>query len=131
MAATVMRIQGVPLPNNKATAHALTAIYGIGIKTARDICKAAGVDTNTRLGQIEESDKQAIESEIERLIGAGDLVIEGELRREIAGNIERLKRIKCYRGLRHRNKLPARGQRTKTNARTRKGKKKLVAGKKK
>lgn len=118
------RIAGVDLPRDKRVEIGLTYIYGIGRPKANEIVKKAGIDPNTRV-------KDLTESEIAALRGIVDtLHVEGDLRREIALNIKRLKEINCYRGLRHKKGLPVRGQRTKTNARTRKGPKKL-AGKKK
>lgn len=119
------RIAGVDLPN-KATKIALTYIYGIGNTSASEICEKAGVDPNAHINNLSADEianlRKLIESEYK---------VEGRLRSEVNLNIKRLMDIGCYRGLRHRKGLPVRGQRTKTNARTRKGRKKTVAGKKK
>jgi len=118
------RIAGVDLPRDKRVEIGLTYIYGIGRPKANEIVKKAGIDPNTRVKDLTESEIAALRSIIDTLH------VEGDLRREVALNIKRLKEINCYRGLRHKKGLPVRGQRTKTNARTRKGPKKL-AGKKK
>jgi small subunit ribosomal protein S13 len=117
------RIAGVDLPRDKRVEISLTYIYGIGRSTSTDILAQAGVDPNTRV-------KDLAEDEITRLreIIARNYRVEGDLRREVGMNIKRLMEIGCYRGLRHRRGLPVHGQRTKTNARTRKGPKKTVAG---
>jgi small subunit ribosomal protein S13 len=120
------RIAGIDLPRNKRGIISLTYIYGIGRSTAAQILAAAGVDENTKT--IDWSDENI--RTISKVI-ADDLKVEGELRSEVQLNIKRLMDIACYRGLRHRKGLPLRGQRTRTNARTRKGKRKTVAGKKK
>jgi small subunit ribosomal protein S13 len=117
------RIAGVDLPN-KHVDIALTYIYGIGRPSAREICDKSGIDTERRL-----NDLSAEEVNMLRKILESDYKVEGRLRTEVALNIKRLMDIGCYRGLRHRRGLPTRGQRTRTNARTRKGKKKTVAGK--
>ncbi len=119
------RIAGVDLPN-KAVKIALTYIYGIGNKSAMDICKKTGIDPDVRINTLSSDDIGKIRTVLEE-----EYKIEGHLRTEVALNIKRLMDIGCYRGLRHRKGLPVRGQRTKTNARTRKGRKKTVAGKKK
>ena len=119
------RIAGVDLPN-KAIRIALTYIYGIGRTTAVDICEKLGVDPDSRMNDLSSDDVAKL-----RQILDNEYKVEGRLRTETALNIKRLMDIGCYRGLRHRRGLPVRGQRTKTNARTRKGKKKTVAGKKK
>jgi small subunit ribosomal protein S13 len=119
------RIAGIDLPN-KAAKISLTYIFGIGRSSALEICKKTGVDPDKRT-----SDLTAEEVNELRQIIENDYKVEGRLRTETALNIKRLMDIGCYRGLRHRRGLPVRGQRTKTNARTRKGKKKTVAGKKK
>lgn len=119
------RIAGVDLPN-KAIKIALTYIYGIGRTTAVDICEKLGVDPDSRMNDLSSDDVAKL-----RQILDNEYKVEGRLRTETALNIKRLMDIGCYRGLRHRRGLPVRGQRTKTNARTRKGKKKTVAGKKK
>ena len=117
------RISGVDIPRNKRVEVSLTYIYGIGISSSRGILAEAGVDPDTRVRDLAESDVQRL-----RQIIDSDYTVEGDLRREVAMNIKRLTEIGCYRGLRHRRHLPVHGQRTKTNARTRKGPKKTVAG---
>ena len=109
------RIAGVNLPIQKHTWVALTSIYGIGRTRALGICKAAGVEPSTKIRDLTEPEVEQIRSEVARVS------VEGDLRREVAMNIKRLMDLGCYRGLRHRRGLPVRGQRTKTNARTRKG----------
>ena len=120
------RISGVDLPREKRVEIGLTYIYGIGRTSADQILKAADVNPDTRV-------RDLTDDEVRRLsdIINADYTVEGDLRREIAMNIKRLQEIGCYRGLRHRKGLPVRGQRTKTNARTRKGKATPIAGKKK
>jgi len=120
------RIAGIDLPREKRIEIALTYIFGIGRPTASKMLASTGVDPNTRVKDLKDDDIQKLREQIEK-----NLKVEGDLRREIAGAIKRLMDIGCYRGLRHRRGLPVRGQRTKTNARTRKGPKKTVAGKKK
>ena len=120
------RIAGVDLPKNKRVEVGLTYIYGIGRPSARRILAEVGIDFDTRIKDL--TDEQV--NEIREAIDKSQLV-EGDLRREIALNIKRLMEIGCYRGIRHRRGLPVRGQKTKTNARTRKGPKKTVANKKK
>ena len=117
------RIEGVDLPRDKRVEISLTYIYGVGRSTSTDILAQAGVDPNTRV-------RDLAEDEITRLreIIARNYRVEGDLRREVGMNIKRLMEIGCYRGLRHRRGLPVHGQRTKTNARTRKGPKRTVAG---
>lgn len=117
------RIAGVDIPRNKRVEIALTYIYGIGRPTSQNILAMASINPDTRVRDLSESEV----AELRRLIGR-DLVVEGDLRREVALNIKRLTEIGCYRGLRHRRHLPVHGQRTRTNARTRKGPKKTVAG---
>ena len=117
------RIAGVDIPRNKRVEISLTYIYGIGLTSSRRILAKAGVDPNLRVQDIPESDVTRL-----RQIIDNDFIVEGDLRRETAMNIKRLTEIGCYRGLRHRRHLPVHGQRTKTNARTRKGPKKTVAG---
>ncbi len=117
------RIAGVDIPRNKRVEISLTYIYGIGLTSSRQILAKAGVDPNMRVQDIPESDVTRM-----RQIIDNDFIVEGDLRRETAMNIKRLTEIGCYRGLRHRRHLPVHGQRTKTNARTRKGPKKTVAG---
>lgn len=121
------RIAGIDLPKNKRIVVALTYIYGIGISTAETILAATKIDPNTRTDKLTEADVSNLRDEIDRNINK----VEGDLRREISMNIKRLMDLGCYRGLRHRKGLPVRGQRTKTNARTRKGPARTVAGKKK
>jgi small subunit ribosomal protein S13 len=121
------RIAGIDLPKNKRIVVALTYIYGIGISTAETILAATKIDPNTRTDMLTEADVSHLRDEIDRSINK----VEGDLRREISMNIKRLMDLGCYRGLRHRKGLPVRGQRTKTNARTRKGPARTVAGKKK
>ena len=118
------RVAGVDIPNNKPTRIALRYIYGVGPKHAEEICEKAQLDPQLRAAKLTEEELSRIASVL------GDYVIEGQLRRQVQQNIARLRDIACYRGLRHRRGLPVRGQRTKTNARTRKGPRKTVAGKK-
>ena len=120
------RIAGIDLPRNKRIEIALTYIYGIGRSTSQSILSKAGVDFNTRSDNLTEEEIAKI-----RKIIDGEYKVEGDLRRDVTMGIKRLMDLGCYRGLRHRKGLPARGQRTKTNARTRKGPRKTVAGKKK
>lgn len=117
------RIAGVDIPRNKRVEISLTYIYGIGKFSSQTILAAAGVDPDTRVKDLAESEVTQLRQIIER-----DYKVEGDLRREVNLNIKRLSEIGCYRGLRHRRHLPVRGQRTRTNARTRKGPKKTVAG---
>ena len=119
------RIAGVDLPREKRVEVGLTYIYGIGLSSAQKILKEAGVNPDTRVKDLTGDQEQAIRKAME------GYVVEGDLRREVALNIKRLTEIGCYRGLRHRRGLPVRGQRTKTNARTRKGPRKLVSRSKK
>jgi len=121
----VARIAGIDLPN-KATKIALTYIYGIGRTSALRICSMAKVDPNMRINDLSAEEVSNIRQALD-----DDFKVEGRLRTEMAMNVKRLMDIGCYRGLRHRRGLPVNGQRTKTNARTRKGKRKTVAGKKK
>ena len=121
------RIAGIDLPREKRVEVALTYIFGIGPTTARKLLAFAGVDPNVRVKALSEEDEKKLRDAIDAL----SLRVEGDLRREVQGNIKRLMDIGCYRGIRHRRGLPVRGQRTKTNARTRKGPKRTVAGKKK
>jgi len=120
------RIAGVNIPTNKRTEIALTYIHGIGPATARQVREAAGIAESARVSELSDAQVLAIREYID-----GNLAVEGDLRREVAVNIKRLMDLGCYRGLRHRRGLPVRGQRTHTNARTRKGKAKPIAGKKK
>ena len=120
------RIAGINLPTNKRVLIALTYIHGIGKVTSKSICDAAGVNVSTRVNELSEQEVASIRQHID-----GSVVVEGDLRRERTINIKRLMDLGCYRGLRHRRGLPVRGQRTHTNARTRKGPAKAIAGKKK
>ena len=120
------RIAGIDLPREKRVEIALTYIFGIGRKSANDILKLANVNPDTRVKDLTEDQEAALRDVIDK-----NYTIEGDLRREVALNIKRLTEIGCYRGMRHRRGLPVRGQRTKTNARTRKGPKKTTANKKK
>ena len=120
------RIAGVDIPNNKRIEIALTYIYGIGLKSAQDILAKTGIDPNTRAKDLTEAEVAKLRDVIE-----ADYHVEGDLRREVAMNIKSMVEINCYRGIRHRKGLPVRGQRTKTNARTRKGPAKTIANKKK
>lgn len=119
------RIAGVDIPSDKRTDIALQRIYGIGSYRAREICQKVQIDPAIRAGKLTEDQVSRIANLIE-----SDYVVEGQLRRQVQQNIARLRDIRCYRGLRHMRGLPVRGQRTKTNARTRKGPRKTVAGKK-
>ena len=121
------RIAGVDLPREKRVEIGLTYIYGIGRTTSNKLLAQAEVDPNTRCRDLTDDEVKRIAEAIE----ADQILVEGDLRREIAMNIKRLQEIGCYRGIRHRKGLPVRGQKTKTNARTRKGPKKTVANKKK
>lgn len=120
------RIAGVDLPREKRAVIGLTYIYGIGKPTSQDLLAKAGISEDTRIKDLTEEEVSKLRQLIE-----DDHLVEGDLRREIAMNIKRLKEIGCYRGIRHRKGLPCRGQKTKTNARTRKGPKKTVGRKKK
>jgi len=122
----VARIAGIDLPKKKRAEIGLTYIHGIGHTTSRAILAKAGVDVNKKVGDLTDDEVQRIRSII-----TADYKVEGALRSEVQMNIKRLMDIGCYRGIRHRRGLPARGQRTRTNARTRKGRRKTVAGKKK
>ena len=119
------RVAGVNIPDQKPTWIALTYIFGIGKYSAKKICEACGIELTKRAKDLTEEEISRINKEIEN-----HYTVEGQLRRQIAQNISRLREIKCYRGLRHRLGLPVRGQRTRTNARTRKGPRKTVAVKK-
>jgi len=121
------RIAGIDLPKEKRVEIGLTYVYGIGRKTSNDILAAAGVSPDTRVKDLTDAE----EAKIREAIDKGGYLVEGDLRRETALNIKRLVEINCYRGIRHRKGLPVRGQRTKTNARTRKGPRKTIANKKK
>ena len=119
------RIAGVDLPKNKVVEIGLTAIYGIGRASARKIMEEANIDSSKRIADLTEEEEAKIREIIDR-----DYTVEGDLKKEVSLNIKRLMEIGCFRGIRHKRKLPVRGQRTKTNARTRKGPRKVVAGKK-
>lgn len=118
-----MRIEGVDIPRDKRVEISLRYIYGIGPTRAREILKATGVNPDSRVKDLTEAEQTAIRDYV-----SANYSVEGDLRRDVQLNIKRLIEIGCYRGLRHRRNLPARGQRTRTNARTRKGAKKTVAG---
>ena len=120
------RIAGVDIPNAKRVEIALTYIYGIGRKSANDILAKTGINPDTRAKDLTEEEVAKLRYEIEN-----SYTVEGDLRRDVAMNIKRMVEINCYRGIRHRKGLPVRGQRTKTNARTRKGPAKTIANKKK
>ena len=120
------RISGVNIPTNKRVHVALTYIFGIGPKIANDICTTASIDTSKRISELNDNELNKIRELIDQ-----KQVVEGDLRRKVSMDIKRLNDLGCYRGLRHRKKLPVRGQRTHTNARTRKGKAVAIAGKKK
>ena len=120
------RIAGVDIPNNKRVEIALTYIYGIGRKSANDILAKTGINPDTRAKDLTEDEIAKLRDEIEQ-----SYTVEGDLRRDVAMNIKRMVEINCYRGIRHRKGLPVRGQRTKTNARTRKGPAKTIANTKK
>lgn len=119
------RIAGIDLPKNKVVEIGLTHIYGIGRSKSRKILAEANIDATKRVSELTDDEVAQIRAIIER-----DCTVEGDLKREVALNIKRLMEINCYRGQRHKRKLPVRGQRTQTNARTRKGPKKVVANKK-
>ena len=114
------RIAGVNIPDNKHAVISLTYVYGVGKTTAQQICAASGIAENTRIGELSEEQLDAIRNEV------GKFTVEGDLRREVQMNIKRLMDMGCFRGIRHRRILPLRGQRTKTNARTRKGPRKPI-----
>ena len=120
------RIAGIDLPKDKRIEIGLTYIYGIGRKTAKDIIAETGINPDTRVKDLTEAEENKLREAIDR-----NCIVEGDLRRNVAMDIKRLTEIGCYRGLRHRKGLPVRGQRSKTNARTRKGPKKTIANKKK
>ncbi|MAI77160.1 MAG: 30S ribosomal protein S13 [Pelagibacteraceae bacterium TMED65] len=120
------RIAGVNVPSNKRLVISLTYIYGVGPKFAKDICKSVKIDSNKRVSNLNEDEIIKIREFIDK-----NFLVEGDLRREVSVRIKRLTDLGCYRGLRHRKRLPVRGQRTHTNARTRKGKAIPIAGKKK
>jgi small subunit ribosomal protein S13 len=120
------RIAGVNIPTNKRVVIALQYIHGIGPKKAADLCRKVNIPSERRVAELTDAEVLQIRETIDR-----DYMVEGDLRREVAINIKRLMDLGCYRGLRHRRQLPVHGQRTHTNARTRKGKAKPIAGKKK
>jgi len=122
----VARIAGVNIPTHKRVVIALTYIHGIGNNNASEICEKVGIESARRVNELSDSEVIRIRESIDQ-----DYLVEGDLRREVAMNIKRLMDLGCYRGLRHRRGLPVRGQRTHTNARTRKGPAKAIAGKKK
>lgn len=117
------RISGVTIPSEKQIQISLTYVYGIGLKTSQDILAQAKVEPTARTKDLTDDELSRIQDIINN-----NLVVEGELQRIVAGNVKRLKDINCYRGLRHKQNLPSRGQRTKTNARTRRGRKNTVGG---
>jgi len=119
------RLLGVDIPNDRPAIVSLTYLYGVGPKIARDLCHKAGIEPAKRARELAEDELGRLAALLER-----DYTVEGPLRRQVAQNVARLRDIGCYRGLRHRRGLPVRGQRTRTNARTRKGPRKTVAGKK-
>jgi small subunit ribosomal protein S13 len=114
------RIAGINVPVQKHTVIGLTAIYGIGLTRARQICAAAGVKEDVKIRDLSEQEVESLRTEVAKL------TVEGDLRREVSMDIKRLKDLGCYRGVRHRRGLPLRGQRTKTNARTRKGPRRMI-----
>jgi small subunit ribosomal protein S13 len=118
------RIAGVNIPNHKHAEIALTAIFGVGRTRAQKVCDAAGVPRSSKVKDLTEEQMERLRDEV------GKFTVEGDLRREVTMNIKRLMDLGCYRGVRHRRGLPLRGQRTRTNARTRKGPRKTIAGKK-
>ena len=120
------RIAGVNIPTNKRVHIALTYIHGIGLPTAKSICEAVNIDLSRRVNELSDAEVLAVREHID-----ANVMVEGDLRRETSMNIKRLMDLGCYRGLRHRRGLPVRGQRTHTNARTRKGPARAIAGKKK
>jgi len=119
------RLLGVDIPNDKPTIISLSYLYGVGPQTSRELCHKAGIDPHKKARDLADDELGRLAALLER-----DYVVEGPLRRQTQQSINRLRDIKCYRGLRHRHGLPVRGQRTRTNARTRKGPRKTVAGKK-
>ena len=123
----MVRLVGVDLPRNKKIAYALTYIHGIGLRSAKKIIQTANIDSETRVNELTIEQATALRQTLEET----DLKLEGDLRRFTGLNIKRLSEINCHRGKRHRNNLPVRGQRTRTNARSRRGAKKTVTGKKK
>ncbi len=125
------RIAGVDIPPQKRAVISLTYIHGIGDTTAQKLVKMAGINADTRVKDLSDEEVTRLRQIIDRLSTAKELLIEGDLRREVATNIKRMTEIGSYRGSRHRRGLPVRGQRTRTNARSRRGPKRAVAGKKK
>jgi len=119
------RLMGVDIPNDKQIQYSLTYLFGVGLNVAREVCEKLGIDPTRPASEIQEEELGRIAALLER-----DYTVEGPLRRQVAQNISRLREIKSYSGMRHRASLPVRGQRTKTNSRTRKGPRKTVAGKK-
>lgn len=119
------RVAGIDVPDKKKFLYALQYVHGIGAKIAAEICEQAGINPDTRANQVSETQLAQVNSIID-----SNYLVEGALRRQVSQNIQRLKDIRCFRGDRHRRGLPVRGQRTRSNARTRKGRKKTVAGKK-
>ena len=119
------RLLGIDIPNDKQTVYSLQYLYGVGPQVASELCKKAGINPTTRARDLTEDEVGRLAGLLER-----DYTVEGPLRRKVQQDISRLRDIKCFRGIRHRLGLPVRGQRTRTNARTRKGPKKTVAGKK-
>ncbi|MEM8733411.1 MAG: 30S ribosomal protein S13 [Planctomycetota bacterium] len=119
------RLLGVDIPNDRKVAISLTYLYGVGPHVAREVCIKTSIDANKSARDLDEDELSRLSTLLER-----DYNVEGPLRRSVTQNINRLREIRCYRGLRHRMSLPVRGQRTRTNARTRKGPRKTVAGKK-
>ena len=119
------RLLGVDIPNDKKVVISLTYIYGVGPLISREVCVKTNIDPDKPARDLDEDELSRLSTLLER-----DYTVEGPLRRQLSQNINRLREVKCYRGLRHRMSLPVRGQRTRTNARTRKGPKKTVAGKK-
>ena len=119
------RLMGVDIPNDKQIQYSLTYLFGVGLYSAREVCEKLGIDPTRPARDVHDDELGRIAAMLER-----DYMVEGPLRRQVTQNISRLREIKAYRGIRHRVGLPVRGQRTKTNARTRKGPRKTVAGKK-
>ena len=119
------RLLGVDIPNDKQVQYSLTYLYGVGLYTARELCQSLNIDPKRKASELTEEEVSRLAATLER-----DYTVEGPLRRQVSQSIGRLREVKCYRGLRHRAGLPVRGQRTRTNARTRKGPRKTVAGKK-
>jgi small subunit ribosomal protein S13 len=119
------RLQGVDIPGDRPTVISLQYLYGVGPRIARELCEKAGISPTARARDMTEDEAARVAALLDK-----DYTVEGQLRRQVSQNIARLRDIACYRGVRHRRGLPVRGQRTKTNARTRKGPKKTVAGKK-